>query len=225
MININVNIPDSLQQQLMHLGETAGQAAVEAAAYGVEVCLRNHFDDLQQRPRKDGLASAGFWSGARGRSVAEQITSSVAGEEATIAIDSAPLAHKISGGTIRAKDYGHKYLTIPANDQAVLAPQGARSFQTKIMWVEHPDGGLRPALVAASHYATARRGRDGRVRRRLAADPAKAKVGAGDVLYWLVREVTHHPMADAMPTAERVDTAAYDAAQDAINSLLAGGAA
>jgi len=168
---------------------------------GIEAALREHFAYLQQRPRKDGLAHGYFWAGTNGNSVAEQISGhEISGDTATVSIDSAPLAHKISGGTIEAKDYGHTYLTIPATDEAVKAPRGARSFTTHIEWEEHPDGGMRPALVSGTES------------------------GSGSVLFWLVRAVTHQPMSDALPSDNDLETAAYEASLDVIDAILNGAA-
>lgn len=224
--DISIDLPD-IAAAMQHLGDSAAITATEAAQAGIEAALRDHFRALQQRPRRDGLAPVGFWDGNRGNSVAEQIHLSpvTADAQAEIAIASPPLAHKLSGGTIKASDYGHTYLTIPATDEAAQAPQGARSFQARIAWVEHPDGGIRPALVAAANYLKRTRTRSGRTRQRHVHTPAAANAGAGDVLFWLVKQVTHHPQPDAMPEQATLDTAAYEAAQDAIDDLIAGDAA
>ena len=231
MVDISIEIPESV---LATLGDLAGGALVastEAAVMGTEVELRNHFAGLQRRPRRDGLRSTGFWFGADGNSVAEHITGGQTNPDGTaqITIASPELGHKIKGGTIRAADYGHPYLTIPANDEAAAAPQGARSFRTRIEWVEHPDGGVRPALVAEGNYVAARRNnKTGKVSRRVTHVAARANAGADDVLFWLVRQVTHQPMADALPTQSTLDNAAFEAAEDAIAGLVAqaqGGAA
>ncbi len=222
-LDVHVTIPPGLDDLLAGIAAGMRQRAAEAGAVGVEAALRDHFADLQRRPRRDGLRSTGFWSGADGNSVAEQITGarSSGGGAAEVAIGSPELAHKLAGGTIRASDYGHPYLTIPANDEAAAAPQGARSFETRIQWVEHPDGGVRPALVAQGNYVRATRNRKtGAVSRRRTRVADRANAGAGDVLFWLVRQVTHQPMPDALPPDTALGEAALDAAQDAIDAML-----
>lgn len=195
-MTITVTIPPALTRTLDDLAAIR-QPILEGAAIGIEALLREHFSELQSRPRRDGLTHGYFWSGTGGNSVAEQISGHViSGDTATIAIDSPPLAHKLTGGTISAADYGHTYLTIPATDAAVKAPRGARSFTTHISWEEHPDGGLRPALVSGTDR------------------------GSGSVLYWLVRSVTHRPMPDALPTDSACADAAQAAALDVIDALL-----
>lgn len=227
MIDLSIEVPQSVRDRLDSLSDSVLIHATEAAVEGVETALRKHFRALQRRPRRDGLRSSGFWLGTDGNSVAEQIHAGSTRPDgsAEIEIASPELAHKISGGTIKASAYGHKYLTIPANDEAVASPRGARGFNTKIMWVEHPDGGVRPALVAADNYVKTSRARSGRTRRTVTQVAARANAGSGDVLYWLVRQVTHQPMSDALPADSTLADAALDAAEDALAALVQGDAA
>jgi len=225
-VSITVTIPDALRKTLADLLGSK-RTVTEGAAMGVEAALRDHFRALQRRPRRDNLQPVGFWSGADGNSVAERIGGHVLHDDgrASVEIDSPALSHKITGGAIEAKNYGHKYLTIPANNEAAQAPQGARSFAARIAWVPHPDGGVRPALVAASNYVrTSRSRKTGEVRRKFQADAAKAHAGAGGALFWLVRKVTHKPMPDALPSDQALGDAARDAALDALDALLKGAA-
>lgn len=221
-VTVTVKIPVALRKELADL-LGAKRAVTEGAAMGIEAALRDHFAALQLRPRADGLQPVGFWSGVDGNSVAEQISGHVIHDDghASVTIDDARLAHKLSGGTIKASDHGHKYLTIPANNEAAQAPQGARSFATDIEWVEDKDGVVRPALVAAGNYVrTSRSRKTGEVRRKYQADSAKANAGLGDVLFWLVRSVTHKPMPDALPSDSVLGDAARDAALDALDAIL-----
>lgn len=220
-VTVTVKIPVALRKELADL-LGAKRAVTEGAAMGIEAALRDHFAALQLRPRADGLQPVGFWSGVDGNSVAEQISGHVIRDDghASVTIADARLAHKLSGGTIKASDYGHKYLTIPANNEAAQAPQGARSFATDIEWVEDKDGVVRPALVAAGNYVRISRRKTGEVRRKYQADSAKANAGIGDVLFWLVRSVTHKPMADALPADQALGDAAREAALDALDALL-----
>jgi len=195
-VNVTVSIPPEISIELAKLREVR-KAVVEGASMGVEAALRDHFQYLQARPRADGLKAVGFWSGTDGNSVAEQIGDPrLSGDSALIEIDSPQLRHKIDGGEIKASDFGHPYLTIPATDAAAAAPQGARSFETHIQWVPHPDGGVRPALVAGP------KGND------------------GVTLFWLVRHVRHLPMPEALPPQSGLDSAARDAALDVIDAIL-----
>jgi len=205
---IDVEVPENLRRELDTLA-APGRLLTEAAAAGVEAHLREHFRRLQARPRKDGLKSTGFWSSTDGNSVAEQIAAAemISDTHARIGIDSPELAHKLTGGTIRAADYGHTYLTIPATDRAAQSPTGARGLPSHIEWVEHPDGGVRPALVA------------GAGRPQGGASPA----GAESVLFWLVRSTTHRPMPGALPAEADLAAAARESALDAIDALLARG--
>lgn len=222
-VTVTVSIPAELTADLAKLG-VCKRAVTEGAAEGIETALRSHFRELQGRPRNDGLRSTGFWHGTDGDSVAEHIAAPVIHDDgsASVEIDDPRLRHKITGGTIAAKDYNKTYLTIPGNDEAAQAPQGARSFSTRIEWVEHPDGGVRPALVAAGNYVKATRSRKtGEVRRKRTSDAAKANAGIGEVLFWLVRSVTHKPMPDALPSDSELGDAAREAALDALDALLA----
>ncbi len=222
-VNVTVNVPSELSRDLSRLTRGLRRTVTEGAAMGIEAALRDHFQELQGRPRKDGLQPVGFWSGTDGDSVAEQISGHVIHDDgaASVTIDSPKLRHKIDGGTIAAKDYGHKYLTIPANNEAAQAPQGARSFATDIEWVPDEDGVVRPALVAAGNYVrTSRSRKTGEVRRKMTHDAEKANAGIGDVLFWLVRQVTHQPMADALPSDQTLGDAAREAALDALDALL-----
>ena len=219
-VSVTVQIPKEIAADLRRAAQ-ARRTVTEGAAMGVEAALREHFATLQRAPRKDGLRPVGFWSGVDGNSVAEQISGHVIHDDgrASVEIDSAPLRHKLDGGTVAAADYGHKYLTIPATDAAARAPQGARSFSSHIEWVAHPDGGVRPALVAGGKRAKAggKRAKAGGKRAKAGA----ARVTAGAVLFWLVRSVTHEPMPEALPGAEALADAARDAALDALDALLA----
>lgn len=224
-VTVTVKIPDALRKTLADL-LGAKRAVTEGAAMGIEAALRDHFQELQGRPRRDGLQPVGFWSGVDGNSVAEQISGHVVTDDghASVTIDDARLRHKIDGGTIAAKDYGHKYLTIPANDEAAQAPQGARSFATEIEWVADSDGIVRPALIASGNYVKTSRRKTGEIRRKYQEDAAKANAGIGDVLFWLVRSVTHKPMPGALPDGQTLGDAARDAALDALDTLMKGAA-
>jgi hypothetical protein len=222
-LTVTVLMPKELKADLAKY-RACKRTVTEGAAMGIEAALRDHFQELQGRPRKDGFQSSGFWFGSDGNSVAEQISGHVIHDDGTasVTIDSPELRHKIDGGTIAAKDYGHKYLTIPANNEAAQAPQGARSFAAEVEWVPHPDGGVRPALVAAGNYVrTSRSRKTGEVKRKVTHDETKANAGIGDVLFWLVRKVTHKPMADALPDDQTLGDAAREAALDALDALLA----
>lgn len=222
-LTITVEMPAELKADLEKY-RVCKRTVTEGAALGIEDALRDHFQELQGRPRKDGFQPTGFWFGADGNSVAEQISGHVIHNDgsASVTIDSPELRHKIDGGTIAAMDHGHKYLTIPANNEAARAPEGARSFATDIEWVPDEDGVVRPALVAAGNYVkTSRSRKTGEVKRKYTADAAKANAGIGDVLFWLVRKVTHKPMADALPDDQTLGDAARDAALDALDALLA----
>lgn len=226
-IVLTVNVPSELSRDLTQLASSARRTVLEGASNGIESALRDHFMELQGRPRKDGFDAVGFWYGTDGNSVADRIGGHVVTDDgrASVAIDSPELRHKIDGGTIAAKDYGHKYLTIPANNEAAQAPQGARSFATDIEWVEDKDGVVRPALVAAGNYVkTSRNRKTGEVRRKYTADETKANAGIGDVLFWLVRKVKHQPMPDALPSDGTLGDAARDAALDALDALMKGAA-
>lgn len=224
---LTVTVPPQLMADITALG-TARRTITQGAAMGIEAALRDHFQRLQSRSRADGLKPTGFWYDTDGNSVAEHISGHILHDDgsASVTIDSPELRHRLTGGTIKASDYGHPYLTIPANDAAAQAPQGARSFATRIAWVQHPDGGVRPALVASANYVKSTRHRDGSVSRKYrAAGSPQSNAGMGDVLFWLVRQVTHQPMPDALPSDPTLGDAARAAALDALDALTSQGAA
>lgn len=218
-----VTVPPALRADLEALSGCL-RTVTEGAAMGIEAALRDHFQELQGRPRRDGFQPTGFWYGTDGNSVAEKIGEHVVTDDghASVTVDSPELRHKIDGGTIKASDYGHEYLTIPANNEAAQADEGARSFATHIEWVPDEDGVVRPALIAAGNYVrTSRSRKTGELKRKYTADIAKANAGLGDVLFWLVRKVTHRPMPDALPADQALGDAAREAALDALDALLA----
>lgn len=221
-VTVKVHIPSELSRDLSELSASARRTVTEGAAMGIEAALRDHFQELQRRPRKDGFDPVGFWSGTDGNSVAEQISGHVVADDghASVTVDSPELRHKIAGGTV--KPVGHKYLTIPANNEAAHAPHGARSFAAEVEWVADADGVVRPALVSKTNYVkTSRSRKTGEVRRKYTADASKANAGIGDVLFWLVRSVTHKPMPDALPGDQELGDAAREAALDALEKKLA----
>lgn len=215
-LSAKITIPKNLQADLKRLA-TLQRPITQAAAQGIEEALHDHFRMLQTRPRRDGLAHVGFWSSADGHSVREQIGAHRLHSDgrASVTIDDPRLAHKLTGGTIKASDYQKTYLTIPATDAAAKAIQGARQFESHLAWVPHPDGGLRPALVQGP-----------RPPRRQPGQPRTPRTPptASQVLYWLVRQVTHKPQDDALPTQSALESAAHTAALDALDTLLGGAA-
>ena len=205
-VNVTVQFPAELERDLNALA--GGRRAVtEHIANTIEELLRDHFQELQGHPRSDGLKSTGFWFGGK-KSVVSKIGDHVFHNDssATITIDSPELRHKLDGGLIKASDHGHPYLTLPATDAAAQADQGARSFATHIEWLPHPDGGIRPALVLGEKRRTGEKKTDGT---------------ASEALFWLVRQVSHKPMPEALPSDGTIGDASREAALDAIDALLA----
>ena len=218
-VKLTISIPPDLQRDLQAVSDSK-PAILKVVAHTIENVLLDHFMELQGRPRADGFTPCNFWDGDDTTSVSAKIGDpEINGDIAVIPIDSPELYHKLHGGTV--KPVGHPYLTIPATDEAAHAPQGARSFQTHIEWVLHPDGGMRPALVSDANYA--KEDRSGK--RRVTHNQDKANTGSGDVLFWLVHQVTHRPMPDALPSETVLADASRDAALDTIDTILNPGAA
>jgi hypothetical protein len=219
---ITVAVPPHILRDI-EAYQACRRTVTEGAAMGIEAGLRDHFMRLQEKPRADKLQPVGFWYGTDGNSVAEKISGHVVHDDgsASVEIDSPELRHKLDGGVIKASDYGHTYLTLPATDAAAQAAQGARSFVTHIEWVLHPDGGMRPALVSgkkptAENFGGFEMTESGTTGRR------KTKDGSDEstVLFWLIRQASHKPMPGALPSDSEMLDAARDAALDALDALI-----
>ena len=155
--------------------ENLVRRALEAAAAGVRNALFEYFLARQREPRRDGFTPAGFWYSNNGASVAERVRApDLADGSARIAIDSAPLAHKLKGGEVTPKG-GRKYLAFPATDAASRFPGLPRdnpALRPKPFGhAPSPLGGDRPALLDAS----------------------------GKPLYWLIRKALHRSDPRALP--------------------------
>ncbi len=221
-VNVTVAVPPDLLHSL-GVYQACRKTVTEGASNGVESALRDHFMYLQGRPRADGFQPGHFWDGDP-TSVSAMIEEPVFHNDgsASISIDSPKLRHKLEGGVIKASDHGKKYLTIPANNEVSQAATGARSYQSHIEWVPHPDGGIRPALVSDSNYVrTSRSRKTGEVKRKLTRDETKANTGIDDVLFWLVKQVSHKPMPEALPNDSTLGDSARAGALAALDALVA----
>ena len=203
--------------KLKGIAERVMRASLEAAGAGVRVRLVEHFDEreAEARPGRKGFPNYGqkypsrhFWSGANGNSVAEKVLPpKLEGDTVTVAVDSAPLAHKaaLNPPPIKPKG-GRKYLAIPANARAAGWDGNPRAFrgggEMKFGFAPIPDrpGKFAPALV---------------VRKKSSAN-ARATV---EPQFWLVKQARTPHDPDAMPSAEELAKAATRAVKGVIRRL------
>lgn len=175
----------------------------------LEVELRAIYRDMNaQRPNANGWPRRNFWN----RQVANKIAlTSVAQTTATVTIASPELLHKITGGTVTPKRA--KTLAIPANAQAYRMG-GPRASGKDFQFLLLAQGNLVGALLKPETYSVGKK-----------AGKGDGKMRGGEVMYWLVRKVTHRadPSVDPArpPLLTRLQAAITRAATSAINRILA----
>ena len=187
---------------------------VEAAGAGLTNVLRRHFAAREKEPHSNigGFPKFGvdfpkkyFWYGNRGSSVAEQIQPARVKPEqlaGSVAIKSAPLAHRLARNPAPIKPKGgKKYLAVPASPEAARFDGMARVFP----------GGLKFGYALA----------DGRFIPALFSAKFKAGRGANPVpLYFLIRQARQQHDPRALPTPAEQHSAVMAAVRTAISRIL-----
>ena len=211
-MHIQFNIKDSLtpdvRSKLHALSSTRGVMA--AIGKALEVELRSVYREMEStRPNKQGWPRRHFWN----RQVANKIAlTGVQPRQATVTIASPELMHKITGGVVTPKR--GKTLAIPANAQA-YKQGGPRASGKDFEFLLLAQGNLVGALLKPVQYSIGKK----------VGGKGDGKMKGGEIMYWLVRKVTHKadPSVDPArpPISTRLQAAITRAATAAINRIFA----
>lgn len=212
-LQLTIDIRDAITPHLRRLGAAIAspglRRAIGAAARNTIIA---HLSNLQStRPNKQGWPRQGYWAAAA-RSVTQPIDH---GNTIVIAIQQTGIALHYYGGTITPKQ--SKYLTIPAVPEAY----GTRARDAR--WQDRLRFALlagKPALVAkVNFYRAITKGR--RAGQRQFATGDRAKHGASDVVYWLIRSAAIRPDPSILPAADTILHSAAEAARRYVDAILA----
>lgn len=194
-----------LLQRVRTAAAAAGLALVGARAAGQLV--REHLFGLDAQRHKGGRH---YYAQA-----ARSVTTSRVPQGAVVSITQTGFRQRLKGGTIKAgqNGSGRKFLTIPEDDEAI----GKRAGEFKDLRLERNvinprTGALMWALVRnMSTPITMRRRvqKDGSIKTTIT--PGKVIGRAGEVMYWLVRQVTQRADPTVLPHAEQMSGRAIDA--------------
>ena len=208
-MSFKLNIKDGMTPDLLaKLDELKNSRAVMAAVgKALEVELRSVYLERNAQPNKQGWPKRNFWR----RQVANKVAlSRVEPGSATVSIASPELIHKINGGTITPKR--SKTLAIPANGKAYRMG-GPRASGKDFQFIPLNQGNLVGALLTPETYSVGKTKGKG-----------DGKMRGGEVMYWLVRKVTHAPDPSADPYSpairNRLYAACLDAAWSAVNRIM-----
>lgn len=215
---------------------------VSAATVGVGRVVRQHFVTRDAEPNKMGWPNSGFFAreGARKTSVDREAITDTRGE---VVVASPAMAFRIQGGTITPKR--GRYLAIPATAEAYRggSPSARDASKTAFRFarVQHPGGGLRPALVRTLTNAQQQGRFDGRkavqaarlagltkqaraAERKLLAAVRKQTSNregtVGRVEYWLVRRARIPADPRVLPPPMILELEALEAARSFIRARL-----
>ena len=126
-MNITITLQDNLTPELARMRDALTHRRPLHAALAGHVArdLRAHFTKLERRGNKRGWPRRHFWNREGRQNTAVTEISDAGG---TVTIASVAIAHKVMGGTIRAKR--SKYLAIPVSREAYKAgsPREGRIF-------------------------------------------------------------------------------------------------
>lgn len=229
-MNLEVEVDESqiraVEKAASLLKDDANRRTItEAANAGLIAALKRHFAARERESHAIGWWNLGagdfpkryFWRGTRGTSVSERIRTALivpSVMEATVAIDSPELAHKLAQHPPPIKPKGgRRYLAIPATPAAAQWTGQARDFPGGVRFAFTQMTGIwLPCLVAASNYR--------RSNGRLASGGKGGKTGANTVVYWLVKKVNTAHDPRALPTLEERREAVTKAVSAAVRGLI-----
>jgi hypothetical protein len=179
-MNMRINVVDTLSPDLRRSAYMMQNPRPLMAAMGkaLEIELRTIFREFDTtRPNKQGWPRSHFWN----RRVAQKTAlTNIEARSATVTIASPELLHKIKGGVVRPKR--GKTLAIPANGLAYKLG-GPRASGRDYQFLLLAQGNLVGALINLQSTSIS-----------IGKKGVKAgKERGGDVMYWLVRSVTHKP--------------------------------
>ena len=179
----------------------------------VQIEIVNWFRSRQQEGNRHGWTDRNFWFGNSTKSASKNVKlEEVTPIGATVHIDDPRVAHKIKGGTIRAKR--GKYLAIPLTAEAYAAGS-PRERNTNDLECIRDGGRLLLVTRSATLIKFGGKRKDGSRSVKVTGN-----VG-GEAQYLLVRSVTQPPDYRALPPGRELQKAIHDEAADFLLRLAA----
>ncbi len=217
LVKMTITGVDAQRNRITGLAEfLTGTQAKQAAGNGLRKKIVSHLQGLGPNKRFPG-ATTGYYAQAAESATPPQATA----DGVEVGITQKGFRQRLLGGHIRQNTPGKTYLTIPG--QALSYGRLAPEFGgLKFTFARNEEGYLMPALVATDNLVLS--GLKTR-RRRKKGDPygplpPRTPLEAGDVVYWLIRQVNQNPDPTVLPTVDEMKAAVLAELGDAVRAWL-----
>lgn len=191
-------IRDDATGALQRLSDAmASRDQLDAAAEAGAEVLRAHFAERNRTDAHRSATALGAKPTQLFADFADATSASVEGTLILLTVAHPAARQRWQGGDILP--VGHPYLSIPAAAEAYGQTPGSIGLAIMFAMVLMPDDSRRPALVSIDAYRRTiskgkNAGKEVRAKKR-----EKATLGAGDVLFWLVRKVSQQGDPTVIP--------------------------